>query len=98
MPLAPLHLPMARAEATVQVQNGASVRLPTRIWVSAKIPLQDFLFSANIPTGLGCAGLFSVQPSARQPFICRWLEWGTSFLARYRCPTRLEIDGCTEPS
>jgi hypothetical protein len=32
--------------------------LATRIWGCAKIPLQDFLVSANIPTGLDCAGLF----------------------------------------
>jgi hypothetical protein len=37
--------------------NGASARLPTRIWGSATIPLRDFLVSANIPTGLDCAGL-----------------------------------------
>src|SRR5215831_16525482 len=29
----------------------------SRFVVSAKIPLQDFLVSANIPTGLSCAGL-----------------------------------------
>jgi len=28
------------------------------LWSSAKVPLQDFLVSANIPTGLDCAGLF----------------------------------------
>jgi len=32
-------------------------RSPLNVEISAKIPLQDFLVSANIPTGLGCAGL-----------------------------------------
>ena len=34
------------------------------LWSSAKIPLQDFLVSANIPTGLDCAGLFYGGPLA----------------------------------
>jgi hypothetical protein len=39
-------------------QIDASTRSPRNVEISAKIPVQDFLVSANIPTGLDCAGLF----------------------------------------
>ena len=34
--------------------------------ISAKIPVRDFLVSANVPTGLGCGGLAAA----------RWRLWG----------------------
>jgi len=40
------------------VVAGASTRSPGNVEISAKIPVRDFLVSANIPTGLGCGGLF----------------------------------------
>jgi len=51
-------MPMVRAEMPVGGLIGASARSPRNIEIRAKIPLQDFLVSANIPTGLSCAGLF----------------------------------------
>jgi len=50
--LAPLHLPMVRAGAP-STTSDAPARSPLNVEISAKIP-----------TGLDCAGLFSVQPLA----------------------------------
>jgi hypothetical protein len=74
-PLAPLHLPMVRAEVPVQVQRSSArshnelpvVRvnalLPAKIGASTRSPL-NIEISVKIPTGLDCAGLFSLQPLA----------------------------------
>ena len=56
-PLALLHLPMVRAGAPFMTSD-APARSPLNVEISAKIPVRDFLVSANIPTGLDCAGLF----------------------------------------
>ena len=112
-PLAPLHLPMVRAEVPVPGTTvpslaptmstglvysrsatgasrhsacgrsggtillgttGASARLPTQIWDSAKIPVRDFWGSANIPTGLDCAGLCWTGPLALMGIMCSGLR------------------------
>ena len=45
---------------------------PLDIEISAKIPLRNFLVSANIPTGLDCAGLVWRSQLALVGIPCRW--------------------------
>jgi hypothetical protein len=51
-------LPMVRVDALNPAKTSASTRSHSISKISAQIPLKDFLVSANIPTGLGCGGLF----------------------------------------
>ena len=54
----------------VPAKIGACTRSPRNIEISAKIPLQDFLVSANIPTGLDCGWLCWTGPLALMGIMC----------------------------
>src|SRR5262252_9595252 len=57
---------------------GASTRSPLNVEISAKIPLGDFLGSANVPTGLDCAGLCWTGPLALMGIMCSGLRVGAT--------------------
>jgi len=59
----------------------ASTRSPRNIEISAKIPVRDFLVSANIPTGLSCAELFYVSHWGLLGHAAGGCEWGTTHSA-----------------
>src|SRR5215471_17823170 len=63
-------VPVGRATPYVPAKIGASTRSPRNIEISAKIPLQDFLVSANLPTGLDCGWLCWTGPLALMGIMC----------------------------
>src|SRR5215471_9082045 len=65
---------------------GASTRSPLNVEISAKIPLRDFLVSADVPTGLDCAGLCWTGPLALMGIMCSGLRVEATPLT---VPTRL---------
>src|SRR5262249_33220481 len=64
----------------------ASTRSPLNVEISAKIPLRDFLVSADVPTGLDCAGLCWTGPLALMGIMCSGLRVEATPLT---VPTRL---------
>jgi hypothetical protein len=51
-----------------------------------KIPVRDFLVSANIPTGLDCAGLCWTGPLALMGIMCSGLRVEATPLNRAKAP------------
>jgi hypothetical protein len=57
-------------------------RSPLNVKISAKIPLQDFLVSANIPSGLGCGGLCCGGSLALMGIMCSGLRVEATLLTK----------------
>jgi hypothetical protein len=73
-------------------------RSPLNVENRAKIPLQDFLVSANIPTGLGCGGLCCGGPLALMGIMCSGLRVEATLLAnRAKAPPLAPSTGNRNP-
>src|SRR5215831_8287490 len=79
-------MPVGQSGRTPSGNARASTRSPLNVEISAKIPLRDFLVSANIPTGLDCAGLCWTGPLALMGIMCSGLRVEATPLT---VPTRL---------
>src|SRR5215813_13433569 len=79
-------MPIGQSGRTPSGNAGASTRSPLNVEISAKIPLRDFLVSADVPTGLDCAGLCWTGPLALMGIMCSGLRVEATPLT---VPTRL---------